>query len=231
MCLGPTPIGPQGTHYARCFACNNGRYSTVLDGFVPICYSVNEGLEGAIWRAKNDDLNGWLQLPLASLLWTFLNNHLECIENAYGGKFDIGVTVPSSKERNGVNHLDALLSRIEKWPINWKQGVLVKNRNEPAAERRQRIVTDLFTADQSVNGKRVLLLDDTFTSGGSMASAAYALHEAGATSVVGIAFGRQLNASREEARELISELPQRPLDLDTCPVHDLSDIDLFFMRG
>jgi orotate phosphoribosyltransferase len=108
---------------------------------------------------------------------------------------------------------------------------LVKNRNESAAERRQRIVPDLFTADQSVNGKRVLLLDDTFTSGGSMASAAHALREAGATSVVGIAFGRQLNASREEARDLISELPQRPLDLDTCPVHGLSDVDLFFMRG
>ncbi|MET7609838.1 phosphoribosyltransferase [Streptomyces seoulensis] len=104
-------------------------------------------------------------------------------------------------------------------------------RGESAAERRQRIVPDLFTADPSVNGKRVLLLDDTFTSGGTMASAARALREAGAACVIGISFGRQLNANREEARDLIAELPQRSLDLETCPVHGLSDFDLFLMGG
>ncbi|MFE2646444.1 ComF family protein [Streptomyces nigra] len=229
MCHAPTPIGPQGTHYARCFPCNSGRYSTALRGFVPICYSVHEGLEGALWRVKNEDASSWLQLPLASLLWTFLNSHLKCIEGAYGGAFDLGVTVPSSKQRNGVNHLDALLSCIQTWPVPWKRGLLTKMRSEPAAERRQQIVSDLFSADPSVNGRRILLLDDTFTSGGTMASAAHALRDAGASCVVGISFGRQLNVNREEARDLISELPQRPLDLETCRVHGMSEVDLFFM--
>lgn len=231
ICRAPTPIGAQGTHYARCFTCNNGQYSTVLSGFVPICYSVHEGLEGALWRVKNENANGWLQLPLASLLHTFLDNHLKCIEDAYGGAFDVGVTVPSSKQRNGVNHLDSLLSCVRKWPIKWERDILTKMRSESAAERRQRIVPDLFAADPSVNRKRVLLLDDTFTSGGTMASAAHALRDAGATCVVGISFGRQLNSNREEARDLISELPQRPLDIETCAVHGLSDFDLFLMGG
>lgn len=231
ICRGPTPVGPQGTHYARCFPCNSGQYSTVLRGFVPICYSVNEGLEGALWRVKNEDSSSWLQLPLASLLWTFLHGHLKCIENAYGGDFDIGVTVPSSKQRNGRNHLDALLSCIQEWPVAWKRDVLTKTRSESAAERRQRIVPGLFAADPIVNGRRVLLLDDTFTSGGTMASAARALRDAGARCVVGISFGRQLNANREEARELISELPRRPLDLNTCAVHGMSGSDLFLMSG
>lgn len=227
-CRAPTPIGSQGTHFARCFLCNS-QYSTVLNGFIPICYSVHDGLEGALWRVKNEESSGWLQLPLASLLWKFFDSHLKCIEDAYGGSFDMGVTVPSSKQRNGINHLDALLSCIKAWPVAWRQGVLAKTRSESAAERRQRIVPDLFAADPSVNGKRVLLLDDTFTSGGTMASAAHALHDAGAVCVIGVAFGRQLNANREEARELLAELSQRSLDLETCPVHGLSDFDLFLM--
>lgn len=231
ICRAPTPIGKQGTHFQRCFPCNNGNYSAVLDGFIPICYSVKDGLEGALWKVKNDVSSGWLQLPLASLLSTFLYNHLECIEHAYGGKFDLGVTVPSSKPRNGTNHLDDLLSCIDRWPVAWEQGVLTKTRNEPASDRRQQIVPDLFIADSNVSGKRIILLDDTFTSGGSMASAAHALRGAGARSVVGIAFGRQLNVNREESRELISELPRRHLDLDTCPVHGMSDFDLFLMGG
>jgi predicted amidophosphoribosyltransferase len=160
-----------------------------------------------------------------------LDSHLKCIEDAYGGPFDMGVTVPSSKQRNGINHLDDLLSCIKTWPVAWKQGVLTKTRSESAAERRQRIVPDLFAADPSINGKRVLLLDDTFTSGGTMASAARALRDAGAVCVIGISFGRQLNANREEARDLIAKLPQRSLDLETCPVHGLSDFDLFLMGG
>lgn len=230
VCRAPTPIGSQGTHFERCFPCNK-HYSTVLNGFIPICYSVNDGLEGALWRVKNEESSSWLQLPLASLLWAFLDSHLKCIEDAYGGPFDMGVTVPSSKQRNGINHLDDLLSCVKTWPVVWVQNVLIKTRSESASERRQRIVPDLFVADPSVNGKRILILDDTFTSGGSMASAAYALREAGAARVVGISFGRQLNSNREEARDLIAELPRRTLDLDTCPVHGLSDFDIFLMGG
>jgi predicted amidophosphoribosyltransferase len=192
---------------------------------------VHDGLEGALWKVKNDASSGWLQLPLASLLWTFLDKHLKCIEDAYGGPFDMGITVPSSKQRNGINHLDDLLSCIQTWPVAWRQGILSKQRGEAAAERRQRIVPDLFAADPGVNGKRILLLDDTFTSGGTMASAARALRDAGATCVVGISFGRQLNVNREEARDLIAELPRRSLDLETCPVHGMSDFDLFLMGG
>ncbi|MGW0934779.1 phosphoribosyltransferase [Streptomyces sp. NPDC002666] len=157
-----------------------------------------------------------------------MENHLECIEHAYGGPFDMGVTMPSSKG-NGTNHLDDLLACIQKWPIVWRQGVLTKKRSEAAADRRQQVVPDLFAADPDVNGKRVLLLDDTFTSGGTMASAARTLRDAGAACVIGISFGRQLNANREEARDLIAELPHRSLDLETCPVHGLSDFDLFLM--
>jgi len=228
ICRAPTPIGSQGTLFARCFPCNT-QYSAVLAGFIPICYSVQEGLEGALWRVKNEESSGWLQLPLASLLWTFLRNHLACIEDTYGGPFDIGVTVPPSKQRKGKNHLDALLSRIDTWPITWEPDVLIKTRSESAAGRRQQIVPDLFEADPNVSGRRILLLDDTFTSGGTMASAARALRDAGAACVVGISFGRQLSANREEARDLIAELPQRSLDLETSPVHGLHDFDLFLM--
>ncbi|MFZ4178434.1 hypothetical protein [Streptomyces sp. E1N211] len=219
LCRAPTPTDARGVHYTRCFNCQK-QYASVLDGFVPMCYSVHDGLEGILWRVKNSPGYEWLRAPLASLLWEFLGRHLSCIEKAYGGPFDMLTTVPTHSEtRGGRNHLSLILQSIT--PLNnlWTEGVLTKNYREKAGERRRRISTDLFDCSANLEGKRILVLDDTFTSGGTLASAAYTLKQARASTVIALTFGRQLHADWDEHRYLIEQLPYRNLDLQECAVH------------
>ncbi|MFE0866429.1 phosphoribosyltransferase family protein [Streptomyces rochei] len=105
-------------------------------------------------------------------------------------------------------------------PEQWRFDLLKKNTTEKARERRGQLARNLFTADPQVDGARILLLDDTFTTGGTMASAAFALKERGATCVVGLSFGRQLGSDWNDNKELISTLPDRDLIIGDCVVHN-----------
>ncbi len=222
LCHSPTPVGSQGTPFERCYNCQKA-YSLVLDGFVPMCYSVHEGLESILWRAKNDPAAEWLRLPLGSLLWSFIHQHGDCVARTYGGPFDVRIAIPShASARGGVDHLKMVIGSVEGMSGDWDFEILRKNSSTKAADRRRRIDPNLFASDASVEGRRVLLLDDTFTSGGTMASAAYALKQSGARVVVGLAFGRQLAADWGNSQSLIATLPSRTLDLSDCAVHDSS---------
>jgi hypothetical protein len=59
-----------------------------------------------------------------------------------------------------------------------------------------------FHAPEPLPGARVLLLDDTWTSGASAQSAVVALKRAGAQSVVVVVLGRHLSSSRPPARQV-----------------------------
>jgi predicted amidophosphoribosyltransferase len=223
LCRAPTPVGAWGTHYEKCHDCYS-KYDDVLDGFVPMCYSVHDGLESLIWRAKNKEQSAWLQIPLAALLWTFTRKHVPCLERTYGGRFDLRLTVPSHPDtRGGVNHLDSIIRRVPRMMDEWQFDLLRKASTRKAGTRRRTVDEEAFAADAVVRGKRVLLLDDTYTSGSTLASAAYALKSRGATSVVGLAFGRQLGSDWDPSRKLIADLESRALDTDTCAEHHSRD--------
>ena len=218
-CRAPTRVGSFGTPYERCYDCRNV-VSLSLDGFVPICYSLHEGLEGVLWRAKNETSDSWLRIPLGALLWSFLMRHERCMEAMYGGPFDLRVAVPSHPStRGGVRHLDRLIGCVKDFSHSWSGEALIKNSTSKADSRRAEVIEGLFSASSIVEGKRILLFDDTFTTGGTMASAAHALKARGARTVVGVAIGRQLSAAWETSKDLVAELPQREFGLDSCVVH------------
>lgn len=220
LCRAPTPIGSRGTHYDKCYNCRD-KYSGVLDGLVPICYSLQSGLEGALWRAKNDPNGAWLRMPLGSLLCTFLAEHQSCIESRYGGAFDLLIAMPShASTRGGHSHLDSVIDIVQDFDTKWSRGLLSKTDASKAVTRRAEIVPGLFSATSTVRGKRVLLFDDTFTTGGSLVSAAYALKQEGATSVVGLTLGRQLRADWPHSSDFVAMLSGRTLEISECAVHD-----------
>jgi hypothetical protein len=227
LCRTPTRVGSQGTPYDFCFNCWN-TFSSVLDGFVPICYSLHGGLEGILANAKDTPSDAWLRLPLGALLWTFMEQHLRCVESFYGGEFNLRIAIPShSSARGGVCHLDAVIKSVRDFSAEWASGVLVKNDDSEAGTRRNEIVPGLFTASPSVKGQRILLFDDTFTTGGTMASAAYALKQADAASVVGLSFGRQLRADYKHSTAFVAALAGRELEIDNCVVHGGRPADPF----
>jgi orotate phosphoribosyltransferase len=63
----------------------------------------------------------------------------------------------------------------------------------------------------------VLLIDDTWTTGGSVQAAACALKHAGARRVGVVVIGRHINREYGENDERLRELP--PFSWDTCAVH------------
>lgn len=123
--------------------------------------------------------------------------------------------------------MDAVISRVRGFSEEWSTSALVKNDASKAGSRREQIIPGLFTASPIVGGKRVLLLDDTFTTGGSLASAAYALKQRGAVSVVGLTFGRQLKAEWRDSKDFVASLRGRETDTSKCVVHGGQRADSF----
>lgn len=177
MCWGPTPNGPDGTPYARC---NNCRTYGHLGGVIPIICSWQRELEAVVHWAKEGE--PWLNTALTSELCNFLARHLSCIERWYG-RIDVITMVPSHpSSRGGWDHLANLHSQARGWQQQWDLNVLRKVSTEGAEGERGKANLAIFEVidPDTVRGKRVLLVDDTWTSGDTINSAAAALNAAAA---------------------------------------------------
>lgn len=122
-----------------------------------------------------------------------------CIDDA---SFEALVPVPSPiirRLKRGYNQADLLareLSKLSRIPLipalkcRWKQTQIGKR-----ADQRRFLSADFFKVTRSVQGKKIALVDDIFTTGGTANACAQSLLEAGAleVSVVVLARRFQLN--------------------------------------
>jgi hypothetical protein len=121
---------------------------------------------------------------LSRLLSDFLDGHRPCLEASVGGTFDMTIAVPSS-----VRPGDAPLHSLR--VAGWTPNVLVRG---PGSIRHLRPSAEAYAviADggASVAGRRLLLIDDTLTTGAHVQSAAAALRRAGAGAIAVVVLGR-----------------------------------------
>jgi predicted amidophosphoribosyltransferase len=218
VCWGTTGVRYDGEHFATCFNC--GRQDD-LDGLVPVSYSWEGGLEGMLARAKNDPGYRWLNLPLAAVLALFLERHLRCIERQFG-QIDIATLLPSNhNSRAGWDHLRHMHGLVTGWPGTWDLDLLAKPDTAGARDNRG-IVTSRFEVARpgDLSGKRVLLVDDTWTSGGTMLSAAKTVAEATGVRAIAVTLGRQVYTKTSE-NYLIDDINAmaRPFDRSVCAIH------------
>lgn len=193
-CGGAVGQRSDGGFWPTCFQCSG--YGTVLDAFAPITYSTAAGLESMLHRFKDWSGCDWMRLPLGSLLYTFLSKHRACVD-AQIFDVDIATFVPSNDRSRTFSPLDLVLDAIDKSPVRawfqWDSSIIGRDFSV-ARPGRAEVRPDAYVVDAgAVRGKAVLLLDDTWTSGSSMVSSAAALKKAGASAVVGLTLGRQLN--------------------------------------
>jgi predicted phosphoribosyltransferase len=203
--------------YARCYACDHG--GLMLDAVAPISYSVaREQLHHALasYKRLDGDVARQLGASLAAILWRFLAEHERCVAHAAGTgghEFELVTTVPSGDRLRDDRH-----------PLKWIVGELVA----PTRDRYERVLrrTDVtvqprafsgekFVTTADVEGRSVLLIDDTWTTGASAQSAASALKAAGATTVAAVVIGRHLNREWHENDRRIRGIA-RPFDWGTC---------------
>ena len=201
--------------YPRCYTC--ARTPPALDAIAPISYSVAAGQLHhvlATYKRLNGGVGRRLSTQLAAVLWRFLSGHERCLAQAAGvPAFDLVATVPSGDgERDAGHPLRWIVSEVV-GPTRDRHRRLLARSGVPVAAHefdRRRYEVTVSPAQAAV-----LVIDDTWTTGANLQSAATALKEAGAQTVAAVVIGRHLNREwGQNERRLIAL--ERPFDWTRC---------------
>lgn len=210
--------------YDTCYPC--GHQPDCLDLVVPITYSEHLGQVHTALRNykdnRSEDNRRHAAIRLAAILWRFLHTHETCVASAAGaGEFDVATIVPSSNpERDDNSAFFEVAGWVE--PIKSR----LRRTLEPTGEVEGREFDgNRFRPTGELSGQSVLLLDDTWATGGHARSASHALLDAGAAKVALVVIGRHIGRDYEPVRgsgktcgHLLDGLPE-DFDWTTCAVH------------
>ncbi len=204
-CRGPTAVG-----LARCYQCDLARRQAgdlLADAVAPIGYAVRGGpLAVDLGRYKSDGAGAAESgRRLQGMLAAYLRDHGESLWTLTGMTRGpkAAAVVPSERGRPGGHPLAALdygrvLSDV---PL---AGLAVA----PAGAAHVRGVDPgWLRVEGPVAGVDVLVVDDTWVSGGSAQSAAVALKLAGARRVAIIVIGRHVNPDDPQSARFLADLP------------------------
>lgn len=205
-CRGPVQAG-----FARCYQCDlaHGRFGGLLaDVVVPVAYAVKGGqLAGDLWRYKSG-LPGAAEagVRLTAMLSGFLNEHASRVWRSAGmpGGPGLAAVVPSGQGRPGAHPLLGIVASCVEMPVarlSAARGAAARGRGlgDGAA-------VGWLTVAGPVAGTDVLLVDDTWVSGGTAQSAAAALKIAGARRVALVVLGRHVDPADPRSAEFLRAL-------------------------
>ena len=182
--------------YRLCFRCYNARGAygqRIADVVVPIALAVKrEQLAHELWHYKYDadaSVRSRLALRLAAVLWRFLAEHEACVASACNvPAFDVVTTVPGTRSRDDKHPLVHIAGTVvgqtkDRFELVLALGAAADVGDRSVHPRRYRATRML------VERPAVLLIDDTWTTGGHAQSAAVALRDAGASRVAIVVIG------------------------------------------
>jgi hypothetical protein len=203
-CRGPAPAG-----LARCYQCDLALTQAgelLADAVAPIAYAVRGGpLAGDLWRYKSDRADAAESAArLRAMLAGYLSDHGESVWRAAGMPAVPGVAavVPSGRGRLGGHPLLGLVRSCVDAPL---VGLSVAPRG---AAHGRGVDPGWLRVDRPVTGADVLVVDDSWVSGGSAQSAAVALKLAGARRVAIVVIGRHVNPDDPRSARFAAGLRQ-----------------------
>jgi predicted amidophosphoribosyltransferase len=218
ICHNATLIGRLGTHYPRCWNCRSLPARSVRT-IVPISlvHTSESQLYASLrdYKSESPYISNRVRaehvLLLAATLQRFLRIHRSHIEQAGGAAWDAIQVVPSTRQRHGDHPLEDVVRRTifrdEVVQLLTPTGEEVGH-NQPNRAA--------FAASAQAAGRRVLLVDDTFTTGARVQSAASALSSAGATVVAAVPIGRVIDTDHPTKEAFWRERRSQTFDFDTC---------------
>ncbi len=216
--------GAPGSGYARCFSCTQStrQVSRPIELVVPVSLTallgqLHHSLRSYKQPSYPHQVRAKFGIQVGALLARFLATHGDCIRRASGSDWDCITIVPSSQGRAGAHPLeDALLL----FPSLGAQYLALLTPGDPGADHNR--ASDMaYLAKPEADGLRVLLVDDTFTSGARMQSAASALQLSGASVVAAVPVGRVVNPGfNTESAALLAAARTRPFDFGVCCLHE-----------
>jgi hypothetical protein len=192
--------------FARCYQCDLATSvagGLLADVVAPIGYAVRGGrLAGDLWRYKSDRPEAAeAGTRLQEMLAAFLREHGGAVWRAAG--MDAGpsavAVVPSGQGRPGEHPLLGMVRGCVDLP-------LVRLSIAPAAVHVRGVTVGWLLADGPVADADVLVVDDTWVSGGSAQSAAATLKLAGARRVAIVVLGRHVNPDDPRSAPFLAAL-------------------------
>jgi predicted amidophosphoribosyltransferase len=209
--------------FARCFRCRTTRatYGAKLaDLVVPIALAVKrEQLAHELWHYKyspDPNVRGRLELRLAAVLWRFLGEHEQCVARACRvPQFDIVTTVPGTKQRSGDHPLARIVgTTVGQTKERYEQLLVLGDLGRASSHE---VRPDRYRAVRPLTDRpAVLLIDDTWTTGGNAQSASIALRAAGASTVAIIAIGRHFDRAFGSCEDYYKRARARRFRWETC---------------
>jgi hypothetical protein len=204
--------GPARPEYLHCFPCAvhaAGARDLLADAVIPVAYAIKGGKHAHdLWVYKSAAPDAaQARATLLSLLLVFLRDHGGCAWRlAGGGRPSHVAVVPSTRGRPGRHPLEALASPFLALP--WVHLAAAPHPDPPDPGDHD-LSLNRFAIPARLTGARVLLLDDTWTTGSRVQSAAAALKLAGAAWVVAVVLGRHLSGLADTAKPFSSMLETR----------------------
>jgi hypothetical protein len=163
---------------------------------------------------RDPEVRRRFSIQLAALVARFIRLHEAHIVAAAGRPWDAVTIVPSSSgRRTGQHPLIGVIQMVKALGSQYLE-VLTPG---PATVGHLGSSDDAYSASNAARGRSILLVDDTFTSGARLQSAASALSLAGANVVAGLVIGRVITPEFNQAsRELWERASKTPFTFDRC---------------
>lgn len=184
--------------YPMCYPCSSatwvlGNATADLTAFVSMAPN-NEQLARELITYKHPNVRDadrqWKTVGLAAVLWKWLGIHERCLVARLGiDRFDLVTSVPSTSGRQ-THPLRSVVAEVVSGTSDRHADLLAVARTD--LEQREH-AADRFRTTRSLTGARVLVVDDTWTTGAHAQSASAALKAAGARTVAVVAIGRWFN--------------------------------------
>jgi len=184
-----------GPGYATCNSCalTSGQVAYPVRRILPISLYEVPNQYWTVLRYYKDDprpeVREHLGTVLAATIARFTARHWPCISTMMGGEPSIVTTVPSTGPRQGQHPLARAVRRSSHL-LPLYADVLQRG---SGAVRHRCASDDAFLTTLDLRGHRVLLIEDTFTTGARTQSAASRLYIAGARAVGVVVAGRVID--------------------------------------
>lgn len=225
---------PVGAGYKLCLACNKTLSAVnrsrspnqLADRIAFMTYAVENRQAYSVLRGykkpEPDDgrspqsADRYIQSITLWTLW-LLERHAQCAHDlsGIGGRAWMWATIPSVRSaRRGEHPLHRIVKQI--WGSRYREVPI--RLPERLHTRPRDYDSNLFTAEPVPPRTHVIVVDDSWTTGANLQSAATALKKAGAAQVSGMVLGRLLRDSWGPTKEFIdSDRFRTPFDPTICP--------------
>lgn len=223
-CTGPSITSP-------CDVCRNHRTefgNRLADDVITLTYAQDQHPDGVhqsrttAYAYKRNPPAPKARADMSLTVYAATRIHGPCIASL-DSWWDAVTFVPSTRREGPVrDHPAAELARQVQW-VNEPQNRLVLEPGPDVQGPARVVLPEKFLVSATyaprVEGRHVLLVDDTWTSGANVQSAAIALKVAGARRVTALCVTRWTRWDWAEHRTVLEAIKDTPYDPVVCPVH------------